>query len=219
MPDRLGDWFGPIEAVLDGFAAGARDTGVVARLEPDFIRDFDLEHAGDVLQVALKYAGRGAVSVNSAGSERPPSRGTPTSSAGRSRQGCHRPRMPASGPDRENVWATLEHLAPARIGHGVRSVDDPRLVAHLADLGIPLEACPTSNVATGVFASLAEHPFPRLRDSGVVVTLNSDDPAMLGSCGRATSSAWRARYSATTTRDLADIARAGVRASFADDDH
>ena len=55
------------------------------------------------------------------------------------------------------------------------------MVARLADIGMPLEVCPSSNVATGVFASLEEHPFPKLREAGVVVTLNSDDPAMFGS--------------------------------------
>ena len=69
---RLGDWYGPIEAVLDGFAAGERDHGVIARLEPDFIRDFDEERNVGTLEVALKYAGRGVVAINSAGSERQP---------------------------------------------------------------------------------------------------------------------------------------------------
>jgi len=120
-----------------------------------------------------------------------------------------------SGP--ENVWATLEHLHPERIGHGVRSVDDPRLVDRLAELRIPLEVCPTSNVATGVYASLADHPFPRLRDAGVVVTLNSDDPAMFGSW---LSDEYRVARDAFgyDDADLADIAATGVRASFADDD-
>ena len=79
------------------------------------------------------------------------------------------------------MWDTLEHLRPERIGHGVRSIDDPRLVERLAELALPLEVCPSSNVATGVYATIEEHPFRRLRDAGVVVTLNSDDPALFGS--------------------------------------
>jgi adenosine deaminase len=118
-----------------------------------------------------------------------------------------------SGP--ENVWATLEHLRPERIGHGVRSADDRRLVDHLAELGIPLEVCPTSNVATGVYASLLDHPFPRLRDAGVVVTLNSDDPSLFGSW---VSDEYLVARDVFGYDDavLADIAAAGVRASFAD---
>ena len=214
---RLGDWYGPIEAVLDGFAAGERDTGVIARVEPDVIRDYGLEHAEEVLQVALKYVGRGAVSLNCAGSEGPPIAPYADIFRRAVEGGLHSTPHAGEWSGPKNVWATLEHLRPERIGHGVRSVDDPRLVDHLAGLGIPLEVCPTSNVATGAYVSLAEHPFPRLRDAGVVVTLNSDDPAMFGSW---VSDEYRVARDAFGYDDaaLADIAAAGVRASFADDD-
>ncbi len=99
----------------------------------------------------------------------------------------------------------------------MRSIEDPALIRHLADIGMPLEVCPSSNVATGVFASLEEHPFPRLRGAGVVVTLNSDDPAMFGSwlCDEYRVAREVFGYH---DEDLAEIARTGVRASFADDD-
>ena len=67
-----------------------------------------------------------------------------------------------------------------RIGHGVRAIEDPELVAELREKAIPLEVCPTSNVALGVVPSLAEHPLPRLLDEGLVITINSDDPPMFG---------------------------------------
>jgi adenosine deaminase len=113
------------------------------------------------------------------------------------------------------VRATIRHLRPDRIGHGVRAADDPSLVAELAERRIPLELCPISNVATGVYPDLAAHPLPALRDAGVVMTLNSDDPSMFG--------AWLTEVF-TAARDtwhfddaaLADLARAGVDASFAD---
>jgi aminodeoxyfutalosine deaminase len=78
----------------------------------------------------------------------------------------------------ESVWAAVRHLEPARIGHGVRAVEDPALVAHLAEAAIPLEVCPTSNVRTRVVPSMAEHPVGALIEAGVVVTVNSDDPHM-----------------------------------------
>ena len=80
----------------------------------------------------------------------------------------------------ENVRATIEHYRPDRIGHGVRAIEDPSLVEELARSRLPLEICPLSNVATGVYPDLGSHPFPALRDAGVVVTLNSDDPALFG---------------------------------------
>ena len=72
--------------------------------------------------------------------------------------------------------AALDDLAIDRIGHGVRSVEDPELVARLADGGVLLEVCPTSNVAIGLYPDHAAHPFPRLRAAGCRVTLNFDDP-------------------------------------------
>jgi len=71
---------------------------------------------------------------------------------------------------------TIEHLKVARIGHGVRAIEDPALVSELADKGIVLEVCPGSNVALGVTPSWDAHPIARLRDAGVKVTVSTDDP-------------------------------------------
>ena len=99
----------------------------------------------------------------------------------------------------------------------MRASEDPALVEHLAATGIPLEISPVSNVATGVYGSLAEHPFPALRDAGVTVTLNSDDPPMFGAWLTDVYRSARDTWSFDDV-DLAEIARTGVRASFADDD-
>jgi adenosine deaminase len=78
------------------------------------------------------------------------------------------------GPD--SIRATLEHLPVSRIGHGVRAIEDPELVAELAERKIPLELCPGSNIATGLYSSYEEHPIDSLRKAGCVITLSSDDP-------------------------------------------
>lgn len=78
----------------------------------------------------------------------------------------------------ESVWGALRALGAERIGHGVRAVEDPALGAYLAERGIPLEVCPTSNVRIGVYPDLAAHPLPRLHATGVIVTINSDDPPL-----------------------------------------
>jgi aminodeoxyfutalosine deaminase len=78
----------------------------------------------------------------------------------------------------ESVWAAVRALKAQRIGHGVRSLEDPGLVAELRERQIPLEVCPTSNVCLGVAPSLSEHPLPRLLEEGLYVTINSDDPPM-----------------------------------------
>ncbi|HEV2124240.1 MAG TPA: adenosine deaminase, partial [Chloroflexota bacterium] len=77
-----------------------------------------------------------------------------------------------------SVWGAVRALHAERIGHGVRSVEDPDLVRYLAEQRIPLEVCPTSNVLLKSYASLSEHPLRRLYDAGVPLTINSDDPAL-----------------------------------------
>ncbi|HXM57485.1 MAG TPA: adenosine deaminase [Candidatus Dormibacteraeota bacterium] len=77
-----------------------------------------------------------------------------------------------------SIWGAVDALHAERIAHGVRAVEDPALVAHLAERAIVLDTCPTSNVCLGVYPSLAGHPLRRLHESGVPVTVNSDDPTM-----------------------------------------
>jgi adenosine deaminase len=214
---RLGDWHGPIEAVLDGFAAGERDFGTVCRLEPDVIRDFGMELAEGSLEVAIRHVGRGVVALNCAGSERFPIE--PYEDLFRRAEAAGLRSTPHagewSGP--ASVHETLRYLRPDRIGHGVRSIEDPELVRILADRRIPLEVCPSSNVATGVYPSLDQHPFPRLRAAGVIATLNSDDPALFGSWVSDEYRVARDVFGADDA-ELAAIARDGVESSFADDD-
>ncbi|UYM05083.1 adenosine deaminase [Solicola gregarius] len=117
----------------------------------------------------------------------------------------------------QTVWDALETLHAERIGHGISAAQDATLVEHLAANGIPLEVCPTSNLRTRAVPDLAEHPFMALRDAGVVVTLNSDDPGMF-------STTLNGEY--TVARDvfgldnaaLADVARTAARVSYAPTD-
>jgi adenosine deaminase len=210
------DWFGPIEAVLDGLATGARDHDVTVRLCPDIVRDMGIDDAERTLAVALRFAGNGVVALNAAGSEQTSIEpfGDFFDRARAAGLGVVPHAGEWAGPD--NIWATIEHYRPDRIGHGVRAIEDPALVAELARTALPLEICPLSNLATGVYPDLASHPFPALRAAGVVVTLHSDDPAMFGGwisdVYAAAKEAW-----GLTDDDLADLARTAVRVSFADD--
>lgn len=83
------------------------------------------------------------------------------------------------GPD--HVASTLRHLRPHRLGHGVRSVEDPQLLAELVAAGVVLEVCPLSNVSLGVYATSADVPLRALLDSGAKVALGADDPLLFGS--------------------------------------
>ena len=82
----------------------------------------------------------------------------------------------ACGP--ESVWETLDHFKPSRIGHGVRSVEDPDLVSYLKEKDIHLEVCPTSNIQTNVFDSMSDHSIDRLFHQGVSLSINTDGRAL-----------------------------------------
>jgi adenosine deaminase len=78
------------------------------------------------------------------------------------------------------IWQSLDLLKVERIDHGVRCLEDPILVERLVDERIPLTVCPLSNVKLRVFDTLEDHNLKRLLDSGLCVTVNSDDPAYFG---------------------------------------
>ena len=84
----------------------------------------------------------------------------------------------AAGP--ESVWGAILSLKVERIGHGTRAIEDEGLIKYLADTQIPLEVCPLSNVRTGVVKSIDVHPVKKFFDAGLLVTINTDDPAMFG---------------------------------------
>jgi len=115
----------------------------------------------------------------------------------------------------ESVALALALPGVTRISHGVRAIEDPELVRRLADSGIVLEVCPTSNVTLGVYSSYAAHPFGALRDAGVAVTLGSDDPPYFGaSIGGEYAVA--AQHFGLDKAALLAVTRTAVGASFAD---
>ncbi len=115
----------------------------------------------------------------------------------------------------QTVWDALTDLRAERIGHGTSSARDPELLAHLAERRIPLEVCPTSNIATRAVRSLDEHPVKEFVRAGVLVTINSDDPPMFGT-DLNNEYAVAARLLGLDERGLADLAKDAVEASFLD---
>jgi len=121
----------------------------------------------------------------------------------------------SSGP--EGVWDAIDLLHAERVDHGVRAIEDPALVDRLVADQISLGICPRSNVSLGIYPDWASHPIERLREAGVTVTVNTDDPAPLGT---RLESEW-AICADTFGWDLAalgELAHNSVRASFANDD-
>jgi aminodeoxyfutalosine deaminase len=112
-----------------------------------------------------------------------------------------------------SIWQALDDLGAERIGHGITCLDDQTLVDRLRASAVPLEVCLSSNVCTGVVASLGAHPLPRLLDAGLVVTLNTDDPAMFG-VGMGDELLAAAGAFGLDAGVLTDLTRNAVRASF-----
>ncbi|MFJ5098183.1 adenosine deaminase [Streptomyces sp. NPDC088557] len=115
----------------------------------------------------------------------------------------------------QTVWDAIRDLGAERIGHGTTSVQDPALLAHLAEHRIALEVCPTSNIATRAVATLDEHPIRRMVEAGVLVTVNSDDPPMFGT-DLNNEYAVAARLLGLDERGVAALAKNAVEASFLD---
>jgi adenosine deaminase len=116
-----------------------------------------------------------------------------------------------------SVDAALDRLGATRIGHGVRSVEDPALVERIAAAGITLEVCPTSNASLGVFGSAGEVPVRRLLESGVPVALGADDPLLFGARLAAQYDVARQQMGLDDAT-LAELARMSLRASYAPSD-
>lgn len=121
----------------------------------------------------------------------------------------------SSGP--EGVWDAIELLGADRIDHGVRAIEDPALVALLADKKIPLGICPTSNLSLSVYQSIQEHPIEKLRAAGVLVSVNTDDPALLGASLVGEYSLCSAAFG-WSDDVLRAVARTSIDASFANAD-
>jgi adenosine deaminase len=210
----------PDEEHLAGIAAGiddaARDHGITGRIISSIVRNFGVERAEDVARRTVAAGHPYVVGFNMAGDEA----GFPAklfqnafAIARDGGLGCSAHAGEHAGP--ASVRAALELPGVTRISHGVRAIEDPALVAELAERGTVLEVCPTSNVALGVFGSYAEHPLGALRAAGVRVTLGSDDPPYFGtSIGR--EYALAAEHFGLTRDDLLQITETALDAAFAD---
>jgi len=171
------------EQHLDGIARGiddARAHGIEGRILISAVRNFGVEQALRVARHAAERPHRYVVGFSMAGDEEnfPADLfAEPYAIAAAAGLGCTMHAGEWAGA--ESVRAALE-LPITRISHGVRAIEDPALVAELAERRIVLECCPTSNVVLGVYPGYAEHPLPRLAAAGVQITLGSDDPPYFG---------------------------------------
>ncbi len=171
---------GVVEAVIDGVRQGVRDYGVQARLIGILSRTFGEAACEAELEGLLAH--RDAITaLDLAGDEI----GFPGSlflnHFNRARDaGWHITVHAGEAAGPQSIWQAIRELGAERIGHGIKAAEDEKLMDFLAEQGIGIESCLTSNIQTSTVASLAEHPLVTFLDRGILATLNSDDPAVQG---------------------------------------
>ena len=203
------------EAIEDARVAAERDFGLVLQWIYDIPGESGVPAADATLAYALEHRTDALVGFGLGG----PEIGVPraqfephftTARAAGLRSVPHAGET--TGP--ETIWESVRLLGAERIGHGCSAAQDPELLAHLAETGVVLEVCPTSNVATRAVDRIEDHPLRAFVEAGVTVTINSDDPPMF-------STTLNNDYEVAAglldldERAVADLARAAVDASFA----
>ncbi|HEY5979402.1 MAG TPA: adenosine deaminase [Microlunatus sp.] len=205
-----------VAAIEDARVAAERDLGIVLRWIFDIPGELGLDGAEGTLRVTLDHGPPSLVGFGLGG----PEIGVPRPQfkqyfdAARA-AGLHSVPHAGETTGPETVWDALRELGAERIGHGTSAVQDPELLAYLARKEIPVEVCPTSNVATGAVADLGEHPIVAMVEAGVRVTINSDDPPMFATTLNQEYGV-AARLLGLDDIGVGNLAKAAVRASFAD---
>ena len=207
---------------LDGIAQGIEDAraeaGIEGRIIVTCVRHFGVDKALEVARNTVRHPHPLVTGFGMGGDEAgfPPGPFAEVFRIAHEEAGlaCNVHAGEFGGP--ESIRAALE-LPVTRIGHGVRAIEDPALMAELAERGTVLEVCPTSNIATRVFASYAEHPLPKLMEAGITVTLSSDDPPYFHtSIGREYELA--AKHFGFDDDVLLGLTRTALEAAFVDEE-
>ncbi|WP_327305103.1 adenosine deaminase [Streptomyces sp. NBC_01298] len=214
----LGGMIPAVEIILDAVDAASRETGLGMRVVIAANRMKHPLDARTLARLAVRYADRGIVGFGLSNDERRGMARDFDRAFAIAREGGllaapHGGEL--TGPS--SVRDCLDDLHAARIGHGVRAAEDPRLLKRLADRQITCEVCPASNVALGVYERHEDVPLRTLFEAGVPMALGADDPLLFGSRLAAQYEIARLHH-AFTDAELAELARQSVRGSAAPSD-
>lgn len=204
-----------IEGIRRGLDMGLEETGVTSRLIMCFLRHLDEKDAFRTLEQAMPYRDRiAAVGLDSTEQGHPPRKFERVFRKAREAGFLTVAHAGEEGPP-EYVREALDLLQVARIDHGNRALEDPALVRRLADERMPLTVCPLSNLKLCGVTDMRDHPLKRMLDAGLMVTVNSDDPAYFG--GYVADNYIAARDALDLSiEEIVALARNSVAASFLD---
>ena len=201
------------EGLEKGRERGERDFGISLLWIFDAVRQFGADAARKVFEYAVRYHDRNVVGIGIGGDEQkgPPEtfRDAYTFAAD---HGLRLTAHAGESTNPESIWGAL-NLRAERIGHGLKAYQDPELIEELAMRQVPIEICITSNLRTGCCHSLAEHPVRNYFDQGLMITLNSDDPAMFQTSLTDEYQLAQTAF-AFTDEHLRELARNSFEASF-----
>jgi len=205
-----------VEAIEDARVAAERDHGIVLRWIFDVPGELGLEGADGTLRIALDHGPTTLVGFGLGGPEIgvPRPQFKPYFDAARA-AGLHSVPHAGETTGPQTIWDAIRDLGAERIGHGTSAVADPELLGYLAQHQIPVEVCPTSNVATGAVPDLSTHPIAAMVSAGVRVTVNSDDPPMFATTLN-DEYVVAARLLGLDDVGVGNLAKAAIRASFAE---
>jgi aminodeoxyfutalosine deaminase len=205
------------EAIFKGLErgreGGERDFGISLLWIFDAVRQFGPGAAQDVFELAAIYRDRNVVGVGIGGDEqKAPPELFREQYAYAASQGLRLTAHAGESAGPESIWGAL-NLGAERIGHGLSAAGDPELIEELAQRQIPVEICLTSNLRTGCCAKISEHPVRRYFEQGLMLTLNSDDPAMFGTTLTREYELAQSEFG-FTDEHLLELARNSFEASF-----
>lgn len=171
---------GVVEAVVDGVQAGCRDFNIKANLIGIMSRTFGVERCDQELDALLTQS-RHLVAIDLAGDEL----GQPGTLfkehfAKVRNAGLQVTIHAGEAAGAESIWQAINELGATRIGHGVKAIEDPRLMDYLAKHEIGMESCITSNIQTSTITDIKKHPLKIFLEHGIKATINTDDPAVEG---------------------------------------
>ena len=210
----------PFDTVINGISRalddGEKKLGITSRLIMCFLRHLSEEAAFDTLAQAEPYLDRiTGVGLDSSEKGHPPEKFSRVFARARESGLLTVAHAGEEGPA-EYIWTAINDLKVSRIDHGVRSTDDPELIAHLVETRLPLTVCPLSNTKLRVFDDMSQHNIIDMLAEGVCVTVNSDDPAYFGGYMTENFEAL-AQALDMTGQQARELVSNSIQASFADD--